>query len=73
INRCQYFVPSLDPDDIERAIREPARMFGGTVGDRLVTRLLTEASTMIDALPILQHALMRMAEPKRIAAQGAPW
>ncbi|WP_163525949.1 hypothetical protein, partial [Klebsiella oxytoca] len=38
-----------------------------------MTRLLTEASTMIDALPILQHALMRMAEPKRIAAQGAPW
>lgn len=73
INRCQYFVPSLDPVSIERAIREPARIFGGTVGDRLVTRLLTEASTMIDALPILQHALMRMAEPKRIPTEGAPW
>lgn len=73
INRCQYFVPSLDPAGIERAIREPARMFGGTVGDRLVTRLLTEASTTIDALPILQHALMRMAEPKRIAAKSEPW
>lgn len=70
INACQYYVPNLDERGLERAIREPAAMYGGEVTQALVVRLMTEATGNVDALPVLQHALMRMAERKYPAAAG---
>lgn len=64
INSCQYFLPGLEDRMLERAIRDPAHLFGGKIEDALVTRLKTEASGALDALPVLQHSLMRMAAPK---------
>jgi len=71
INTCQYFLAGLDDTMLERAIRDPAKLFGGDVDDALVTRLRTEAASTLDALPVLQHALMRMAAPK--FALGPGW
>jgi hypothetical protein len=72
INERQYLLPALDEKGIARAIVEPARMFNGTVEPSLVQRLLIDAAAGSDPLPVLQHALMRMASLKMIEA-GAPW
>lgn len=72
INTCQFLVPTLDERGLERAIREPAAMYGGEVAEGLVTRLVTEATANIDALPIMQHALMRMTE-RHLPADSKRW
>ena len=72
INTCQFLVPTLDERGLERAIREPAAMYGGEVAEGLVTRLVTEATGNIDALPIMQHALMRMTE-RHLPADTKRW
>lgn len=73
INTCQYFLNALDDRMVERAIRDPAALFGGSVDDALVTRLKTEANGALDALPVLQHALMRMAARKQQKGWREPW
>ena len=72
INSCQYFLRGLEDRMLERAIRDPAALFGGTVDDALIRRLKTEATGALDALPVLQHALMRMAAPK-LKAGATGW
>jgi hypothetical protein len=59
VNACQYLLPRLDDFGILRAIHEPATLYGGTIEPAVGDRLLFTARREEDALPILQHALMR--------------
>lgn len=60
VNQCQYLLDNLDEFGILRAIHEPADRFGGSVDPALADRLRFMAKDDADALPILQHTLMRM-------------
>ena len=60
INHGQYLVPRLKPDELRRAIIEPARVFEGQVQDAVVQALLRDVHRAPDELPMLQHALSRM-------------
>jgi WD40 repeat protein len=62
INRAQYLTPRLKPDELRRAITEPARVFEGRVEPEVVTGLVNAVINTPDQLPILQHALARMWE-----------
>jgi len=59
VNACQYLLPRLDDFGILRAVHEPAALYGGTVEPAVGDRLLFTARREEDALPVLQHALMR--------------
>jgi len=60
VNQCQYLLDNLDEFGILRAIHEPADRFGGSIDPPLADRLRFMAKDDMDALPILQHTLMRM-------------
>lgn len=60
VNDCQYLLDNLDEFGILRAIHEPAERFSGSVDPALADRLRFMAKDDADALPILQHTLMRM-------------
>ena len=60
INATQYLLPRIRDEALLRAIREPARLFGGEVSVDLAVRLVDESRAEIDALPLVQHALMRL-------------
>lgn len=60
VNDCQYLLDNLDEFGILRAIHEPAERFSGSVDPALADRLRFAAKDDTDALPILQHTLMRM-------------
>jgi len=62
INRAQYLTPRLRPEELRRAITEPARVFEGRVDPEVVTGLVNSVINTPDQLPILQHALARMWE-----------
>ena len=59
VNRHQYLLPPMTVTDLLRAIREPARLYGGDVDAALAERLAADAAG-IDGLPLAQHALMLM-------------
>jgi tetratricopeptide (TPR) repeat protein len=59
VNSSQYLLPQLDDFAILRAIHEPAILYGGTIDRAVGDRLVFAARQQEDALPILQHALMR--------------
>ena len=60
LNRSQYLVPRLTPDQLREAIEAPAALTDVEMEPALVQRLLVEASTAPDELPRLQHLLMRL-------------
>jgi formylglycine-generating enzyme required for sulfatase activity len=60
INRTQYLVPRMDHDDLLRAIRRPAQLYGGEVKLDLAERLIADAGGREDELPLIQHGLMLM-------------
>jgi WD40 repeat protein len=62
INQGHYLVPRMSKDEIRSAITEPVRVCGASITDNLVNRLLEEAGSDPDQLPVLQHALMRTWE-----------
>jgi predicted chitinase len=62
VNDCQYLLDNLDEFGVLRAIQEPAERFSGSVDPVLADRLRFMAKDDVDALPILQHTLMRMYE-----------
>jgi len=74
LNARQYLIPRLDEFGLLRAVQEPARLYGGDVASPAATQLLSAAAGEVDALPVLQHALMRThIELKRGAElQGKP-
>ena len=59
VNACQYLLPRLNDFGILLAIHEPATLYGGKVDPAMGDRLLFAARREEDALPILQHTLMR--------------
>jgi WD40 repeat protein len=65
INSAQYLTPRLKPEELRRAITEPARVFEGSVDPEVVTELVNSVINAPDQLPILQHALLRMWEGAR--------
>lgn len=60
VNAAQYLLPRMDRDDLQRAIREPATLYGGEVSCELATRLIADTGTSQDQLPLIQHGLMLM-------------
>jgi WD40 repeat protein/energy-coupling factor transporter ATP-binding protein EcfA2 len=60
VNDTQYLVPRMERPALWRAIREPATLYGGTVEAALVDRLIADAGTGQDQLPLIQHGLMLM-------------
>jgi len=71
VNATQYLLPRISDEGLIRAIREPARLFGGDVSVPLIIRLVEESRAEIDALPLVQHALMRLWQ-KATVAQSSP-
>lgn len=67
INEGIYLVPEMNRDQMSQAIVGPIRKVGAEITAPLVDRLLNDAAGQPDALPVLQHALMRMWSKKR------PW
>ena len=67
INEGIYLVPEMNRDQMSEAIVGPIRKVGAEITAPLVDRLLNDAAGQPDALPVLQHALMRMWSKKR------PW
>jgi len=72
LNRGQFLVPRLTPNQQRMAIEGPAGVFGGTIQSELVELLLKEMGNDPDQLPVLQHCLMRMwfLAKKRIGVQN---
>ncbi len=62
MNRGRYLVPRLTPDQLEMAIKGPARSFGADISKALLDRLRNELGDRFDRLPVLQHALRRTWE-----------
>ncbi len=60
MNESQYLTPRMTREQRQSAIVGPARVFGGDVEPALVNRLLNDTGADPDALPLMQHALMRM-------------
>ncbi len=61
VNAHQYLLPPMLTTDLLRAIREPARLYGGEVESGLAERLAQDA-LVPDGLPLVQLALMLMHE-----------
>jgi energy-coupling factor transporter ATP-binding protein EcfA2 len=59
LNRSNYVVPKMSREQKRMAIEGPVAVGGGRISNRLTKRLLADLEDVQDALPILQHALMR--------------
>lgn len=59
INKSNYLIPRMSREDFKSVIEEPAKIFGSTIDENLVKRILEEVGDNQDQLPVLQHALMR--------------
>jgi hypothetical protein len=59
VDRCQYLLPRMDDFAVLRAIHEPAQLYHGEIDSAVGDRLLFAARQLEDALPVLQHTLMR--------------
>jgi WD40 repeat protein len=59
INDGLYLVPRLTRSQMREAITGPVAVGGGTISSRLVQRILNDARSDPDVLPVVQHALMR--------------
>jgi hypothetical protein len=69
VNRCQYLLPRMDDLALLRAIHEPAVLYGGKIDSAVGDHLLFATRQQEDALPVLQHSLMRGCSYAR-ATQG---
>lgn len=58
VNASQYLLPRMEHDDLLRAVREPAALYGGEVGRELAERLIADGGGGQDQLPLIQHGLM---------------
>lgn len=72
VNATQYLLPRMQHEDLLRAIREPARLFGGEVSRALAERLVVDAGGGQDELPLIQHGLM-LLHRTHAGADGVPW
>ncbi|MCB2264141.1 MAG: hypothetical protein LGR52_14570 [Candidatus Thiosymbion ectosymbiont of Robbea hypermnestra] len=74
INAGLFLTPRLSPEQLADAIQLPARLpeFRGDVDPGLARRLLIEAASEQDQLPLLQHLLMRLWDRARAAGRENP-
>lgn len=74
INDTQYLLPPVRRQALIRAIREPAVLYGGQVAMDLAERLIADAGSSQDQLPLIQHGLMvmqrRLPKQESSAAEG---
>jgi tetratricopeptide (TPR) repeat protein len=73
VNGSQYLLPRLDDFALLRAIHEPATLYGGQVDPAVGARLLFATREEEDALPILQHTLMRACAQARHGSNNDGW
>jgi hypothetical protein len=73
LNERQYLLPKLDEFGLLRAIHEPATLYGGEVTSGAARQLLSAVSGELDALPVLQHALMRAYLDVRGTEERGAW
>jgi WD domain, G-beta repeat len=59
LNLSSYVVPKMSREQKRMAIDGPVAVGGGKISNRLTKRLLADLENVQDALPILQHAMMR--------------
>ncbi len=60
ISDSLFLTPRMKRSQYQSAIEKPAQVMGGQVDEKLVNQLLNDMDQSPDALPLLQHALMRM-------------
>jgi hypothetical protein len=60
INESHYIPPPLSREQLIEAISAPAQVFNGRVEETLCHRLLNDAGSLQDQLPLLQHVLIRL-------------
>ncbi len=63
--RCQTYIGPMSPDELRRAIEEPARRGGWTFEAGLVDLLLRDAGAEPGALPLLSHVLLETWRRRR--------
>lgn len=59
INKGLYLVPRLKRTQLEVIVEAPVRLYNQQISPALTTRLLNDVQTIEDALPLMQHVLMR--------------
>jgi multidrug efflux pump subunit AcrA (membrane-fusion protein) len=59
LNSSNYVVPKMTREQKRMVIEGPVAVGGGIISGRLTKRLLADLEDVQDALPILQHAMMR--------------
>ncbi|RDI30890.1 nSTAND1 domain-containing NTPase [Lentzea flaviverrucosa] len=62
---AQVLIGTLTPDELRRAITQPAAKVGCTVEGALLTTLIAEASGRSGVLPLVSHALVETWHRKR--------
>lgn len=62
INVGQYLVPRLGRPQRQEAIENPILLYGKSISQRLLDRVLNDAGEEADQLPVMQHAMMRTWE-----------
>ena len=60
VNGNQYLLPRLSDEDLIRAVTQPAILYKGEVKLNVAMKLLRDSDGEVDALPLIQHCLMRM-------------
>ncbi|MEZ5672233.1 MAG: AAA family ATPase [Thiotrichaceae bacterium] len=60
INRGLFLVPRLTSEQLREAIENPIKVYGGSIENGLVEKILTEADNEPDQLSLIQHLLMGM-------------
>ncbi len=62
VSGTQFLVPSLTRDQVEEVIRRPITKAGATIDPAVAERLINDTGSDLDALPVLQHCLLRLWE-----------
>jgi energy-coupling factor transporter ATP-binding protein EcfA2 len=62
VSASQFLVPSLTRDQREDVMRQPIGAAGASIDSALVQRLLNDAGSETDELPVLQQCLSRLWE-----------
>lgn len=59
MNQSQFLIPQMTREEKREAILGPAAIMGARIDDTLVQQILNDVGDSADALPVMQHALMR--------------
>ncbi len=59
INDSQFLIPQMTREERRKAIIGPVETVDATIDEELVNKILTDVGEEADALPVMQHAMMR--------------